>query len=200
MDAQAFWHVIGEYNRYTLAAQAVLFVFLAFMIMLSYVQKNPWAAKLALGIANLFIGIVFFAWYGTEPIQRYFALPLYLFCGALFLCESWHNEGDVLKRPDFWRASLLLLYLCYPLISLLLGNRFPQMVTYIMPCPIASLSVAVYAGYQKKNKVLFALLTIWGLTGIKAILFCAYEDMILLACGIYSVVLFASENKRSKGS
>ena len=196
MDAQAFWVVIGAYNQHTIAAQAVLLVFLAFSVILSYQRKNPWMAKFALGIANLFIGIVFCAWYGTEPIQKYFALPLYLLCGGLFLYEGWRNKEDILERPNLVQSLLLLLYVCYPLISAMLGNYFPQMVTYIMPCPVVSLSIAVYAGCQKKNKLLLALLTVWGLTGIKSVIFSAYEDLILLACGLYGVMLLVHEVRR----
>ena len=54
-----------------------------------------------------------------------------------------------------------------------------------MPCPVISLSIVVYAGYKRTNKVLLALLTIWGLTGIKSIIFNAYEDTILLIGGLY---------------
>ena len=32
-----------------------------------------------------------------------------------------------------------------------------------------------------------------GLTGIKSVLFSAYEDLILLACGLYAVMLLAHE-------
>ncbi len=100
-------------------------------------------------------------------------------------------------KPNRIQTILLLLYLLYPIVSLLLGNSFPQMVTYIMPCPVISLSIAVYAGYKRKNKILLALLTIWGLTGIKSIIFNAYEDIILLVCGLYGVVLFINEIKKS---
>ena len=31
------------------------------------------------------------------------------------------------------------------LVYLLLGNSFPQMVTYIVPCPVISISKTVYA-------------------------------------------------------
>ena len=196
MDTQAFWIVIGAYNQHTIAAQAVLLVFLVFSVILSYQRKNPWPAKFALGVANLFIGIVFFAWYGTEPIQKYFALPLYLLCGGLFLYESWRSREDFLDKPNIIQVLLLLLYVCYPLVPAMLGNRFPQMVTYIMPCPVVSLSIAVYAGCQKKNKLLLALLTVWGLTGIKSVIFSAYEDLILLACGLYGVMLLAHEVRR----
>ena len=195
MDAQAFWNVIGNYNEQTWFLQIVLFIFVFLAVMLSYICKVKWAAKFALGLANLFIGLVFFAWYGTEPIQKYFALPLYLACGGLFLYESWYNKSDVILKPNRIQKILLLLYLLYPIVSLFLGNTFPQMVTYIMPCPIVSLSMAVYAGYKRKNKVLLVLLTIWGLTGIKSIIFNAYEDIILLFCGLYGLVLLVNETK-----
>ena len=195
MDAQTFWNVIGIYNQQTVAVQIVLFLFAVIAAVLSYSHKVKWAAKFALGIIHLFIGIVFFAWHGVEPIQKYFALPLYLLCGVLFLYESWHNRNDTLEKPNGWQCLLLVLYLLYPLVSFLLGNRFPQMVTHIMPCPVVSLGITIYAGYKKKNKLLLALLAIWGLTGIKSVIFSAYEDIILLVCGIYAVTLFVHEIK-----
>lgn len=198
MDVQVFWNVIGNYNKQTWIIQIVLFIFILIAIMLSYMRKVKWAAKFSLGIANLFIGITFFAWYGTEPVQKFFALPLYLLCGGLFLYESWRNREDTIKKPNTIQAILLVLYLFYPVVSMLLGNSFPQIVTYIMPCPVISLSITVYAGYKRKNKILLALLTIWGLTGIKSVIFNAYEDIILLVCGLYGIVLFVSEIKQSK--
>ena len=72
------------------------------------------------------------------------------------------------------------------------------MVTHIMPCPIVSLSIVVYAGYKRKNKLLLSLLMIWGLTGVKSIVFSAYEDIILLMCGIYAVYLLVKEIQLSK--
>lgn len=200
MDAQAFWNVIGNYNEQTKIIQIGMCIFVIFAIVLSYIQKVNWAAKFALGIANLFIGVVFFAWYGTEPIQKFFALPLYLFCGILFLYESWHNKNDLLKKPTFFQSLLIVLYLLYPFISIVLGNSFPQMVTYIMPCPIVSLSITVYAGYRRKNKLLLILLTVWGLTGIKSIIFSAYEDMILLICGFYGIALLVGEKSNLKAN
>lgn len=122
-----------------------------------------------------------------------------MICGVLFLYESWNNREDFLKKPNLWQILLLLLYLFYPLVSVMLGGRFPQMVTHIMPCPVVSLSIAVYAGYNRKNKWLLALLTVWGLTGIKSVIFNAYEDMILLVCGLYGAALLVKEIKHTKG-
>ncbi len=198
MNAQAFWNVIGNYNEQTKLIQIGLLIFITLAITLSYIGKVNWAAKFALGITNLFIGIGFFAWYGTEPIQKFFALPLYLLCGILFLYESWHNKNDLLEKPTPFQSLLIVLYLLYPFISVVLGNSFPQMVTYIMPCPIVSLSITVYAGYKRKNKLLLLLLTIWGFTGIKSVIFNAYEDIILLICGFYGIALLVNEIKHSK--
>ena len=198
MNAQAFWNVIGNYNEQTKLIQIGLLIFITLAITLSYIGKVNWAAKFALGITNLFIGIGFFAWYGTEPIQKFFALPLYLLCGILFLYESWHNKNDLLEKPTSFQSLLIVLYLLYPFISVVLGNSFPQMVTYIMPCPIVSLSITVYAGYKRKNKLLLLLLTIWGFTGIKSVIFNAYEDIILLICGFYGIALLVNEIKHSK--
>lgn len=200
MDAQVFWEVIGNYNETTKDAQIILLCMLVIMIGLSYINKVNWAAKVALGIANLFIAIGFFLTYGTQPIQKFFALPLYLGVGILFLYESWKNKEDALNKPDKLQIFLLLLYILYPVVSVLCGNHFPNMVTHIMPCPIVSLSLIVYAGYKKKNKVLLLFLTIWGLTGVKSVIFQAYEDLILLLCGIYGVVLLINEIKaKEKG-
>lgn len=198
MDVRVFWNVIGRYNDQTKMIQIGLFIFLISSIVISYMQKINWAAKFALGITNLFIGFGFFALHGTEPIQKYFALPLYLLCGILFLYESWHSKSDVLQKPNMLQMVLLLLYLLYPFVSLLLGNSFPQMVTYIMPCPVVSLSITIYAGYRNKNKLLLTLLTVWGLTGIKSVIFSAYEDIILLVCGLYGTVLLVKEMRKSK--
>ena len=198
MDAQAFWDVIGAYNAQTWAVQMLLLAVLASALLLSYTQKVKWAAKFALGLTNLFIGIVFFAWYGTEPIQKLFALPLYLLCGGTFLYESRRNRDDGLERPGVLQGVLLSLYGLYPAVSMLFGNAFPRMVTYIMPCPVVSLSIVVYGGYGRKNRMLLGLLTVWGLTGIKSVFFNAYEDMILLVCGLYGAVLFVREMRRNR--
>lgn len=193
MDVQAFWNVIGQYNQNTIIIQVILLILTVIALSLSYTNKVACLAKLMLGIANLFIGMMFFGYYGTQPIQKYFAFPLYLICGFLFLYECLHNKNDILERPNLFQIILLLLYCLYPLISLVLGNQFPQMVTHIMPCPIVSLSITVYAGYKRKSKLLLLLLTIWGLTGIKSVIFAAYEDIILLICGIYGLYLLAKE-------
>lgn len=199
MDAQAFWNVIGTYNQHTIIIQFVLlFVIVAGIIIARTNKKIVRTEKAVMGVAHLFIGIVFFGIYGTESVQKFFAMPLYLMCGILFLYEAFRNKADRPNAFTFMQIALIILYILYPIISYALGNTFPKTVTYIMPCPIVSLSLAIYASYPKKNIVLTALLTVWGLTGIKSLIFCAYEDIILLICGIYGVYLCIKEIKSRK--
>lgn len=198
MEAQAFWEVIGAYNDATWWASYAFIALLLATLFLSYRTKIRFAVKLALGLFHLFIGIVFFGMYGTQPIQKFFALPLFIACGVLFIFESITNPGDTPRKPSLFQILLLCLYALYPVFSFLLGHRFPLIVTYSMPCPTACLGLSVYALYPKKNKILLLLLTVWGLTGVKAIFFDAYEDIILLVCGIYGVFLLYKELQAGK--
>lgn len=200
MDATAFWNVIGLYNAATLWLQIVLLVLLAASLLLTCSLKKGWILKLALAAVNLFIAFGFFAAYGTEPIQRYFALPLYTGVGLLFIYDARKNPDVQPGRPSVIQWLLMVLYLLYPVASIACGHAYPQLVTHIMPCPVVTLSIALYACYPKRNRWLLALLVIWGLTGVKAIFFSAYEDLILLAAGLYGLALFIRSfvSERSK--
>lgn len=197
MDATAFWQVIGQYNSITIWMQVLLLIALISGVVLTYTQKRGWVCKMALSVVNLFIGIGFFAVYGTQPIQHYFALPLYLAIGLLFAWDAWKNRDEQMMKPTFVQWCFFLLFLFYPFVSMACGHTFPQLVTHIMPCPVVTISIALYACYRKRNTLLLALLTIWGLTGVKAIIFSAYEDLILLAAGVYGVVLIIGNLRKA---
>lgn len=198
MNIEQFWEVIGNYNRDTWKIQVVFLFIIVASIVVAYLKKAQWLPKITLGITNLFIGIVFFLTYGTEPIQTFFAAPLYIAIGLLFLWEGIKHQCDKFSIFSKLQWVLFLLVALYPAISLLLGNSFPEMVVYIMPCPVISLSIVVYSFYGHKNKLLLALLTIWGLTGIKSFFFNVLEDAILLTCGIYCLYILIGEFKIRK--
>lgn len=196
MDAQIFWSVIGEYNQATWIGQCVLFAVIMTGVVLAYFGKATWLPKAALGITNLFMGSAFFLIYGTEPIQTYFAAPLFVGVGLLFIWEAFKFRKSAFRHFNKVQWLLLFLVALYPLASLLLGHSFPQMVLYIMPCPLISLSIVVYTCYEHQNKILLALMAVWGLTGIKSFFFNAFEDIILLICGIYSLYILVQQLRK----
>lgn len=196
MDATAFWQVIGEYNKGTWLLQIMLLLLLVGSVALTYRSGKGWICKCALACINLFIAIGFFCCYGTKSIQLYFALPLYIAIGLILLFDAWRNPEDKLQRPSLWQCVFILLYLIYPLVSSLCGHAWPQIVMHIMPCPVVTITIALYVGYSKLNRWLLVLLSIWGLTGVKAIIFNAYEDLILLAAGIYCLLLLVNSFRK----
>lgn len=65
MTADLFWNIIEDYNRQTWIYQAALMGALVFGFILSLKKRAQWFLKITLGVANLFIGTVFFLYYGT---------------------------------------------------------------------------------------------------------------------------------------
>lgn len=187
MNTSAFWNVIADYNQHTFFIQVIFLTFIIISILLAYIKKIYFMPKIALGISCLFIGIVFFLYYGTEPIQTYFAAPLFMISGILFIYEALKNKADIFHKPNIITTILLIIVLLYPLISYLIGNVYPTTVLLIMPCPMISLCILFYSCYTKRNRLLMLLLIIWGMTGIKSIFFHVYEDLILLTCGFYGL-------------
>lgn len=195
MNADNFWDVIGMYNQQTWKIQLLLMVVIAASFIVSNRTKKHWLPKVALGISTSYIGIVFFLVYGTEPIQHFFAAPLFIVTGLLFIWEGLKNKHEILNPFKRINWFLLFLFLLYPVISMLLGNSFPKMVVYIMPCPVICLSIIIYSRYARKNILILILLSLWGLTGVKSFFFNAYEDIILLLCGLYCVSILIAELK-----
>ncbi|PKL35627.1 MAG: hypothetical protein CVU88_07095 [Firmicutes bacterium HGW-Firmicutes-13] len=196
MNADTFWNIIAVYNGQTWIIQLIFMLLIALSFILTVRNKLQWLPKIILGIANMYMGIVFFLYYGTEPVQHYFAAPLFMAAGALFLREGIKYRNDAFTPFNGIQWVLFIMVLLYPGVSFLLGNSFPRMVVYIMPCPLISFSIVMYSGYKRKNILLLVLLILWGLTGIKSFFFNALEDTILLICGIYCLRLLFSELKK----
>ena len=192
MNTSIFWNVIADYNKHTFFIQIILFAFIVLSLLLAYIRKLYFLPKIAFGTNCIFIGIIFFLYYGTEPIQTFFAAPLFITSGLLFMYEAIKNRSDVLQKPNLVTSMLLVIVLLYPLISYLLGNVYPATVLLIMPCPMVSLCILFHSCYTKRNRLLMILLILWGLTGIKSLFFHVYEDLILLTCGIYGIYFMVS--------
>lgn len=189
---------MGNFNQETWIIQSILLLAIIASVTLAYYRKVVWLPKIILGATNFFIAIVFFICYGTEPVQTFFAAPLYLAISILFLLEGIKYSDSLFIPFNKVQWSLLILVVLYPAVSLTLGHSFPQMVIYITPCPVISMSIVIYSCYEHKNKALLMLLAIWGITGIKSYFFNVLEDSILLICGIYCIGLFVKEIKRTK--
>ena len=106
MNVDIFWGIIGLYNSKTIIFQIALMILTIVSFILSFEFKKYWTLKLIMGINNLFIGIVFFGIYGTEYIQKYFSLPLFIVCGLLFIYESIKNKNDGINKLNYFQYFL----------------------------------------------------------------------------------------------
>ncbi len=196
MSSEAFWHVIANYNSATIFLQGIILSCIIIAIILARKEKLSWLPKVVYGCTCIYMAIVFFLIFGTQPIQFFFAFPLYLVLGITFLYEAYKNKDEVFKSLSRVQWCLIFLVAIYPLVSIVQGKTFPEMLTYIMPCPIVCIGVIIWLGYPKKNLISLVLLTLWGLTGVKAFFLQAYEDIILLGIGIYTLILFGTEVRK----
>ena len=187
MSASSFWNVIAEYNKHTLYIQLILVTIIIISIIVAYTRQLNFLPKIALGIGCLFIGLI---------LQHFFAAPLFIASGVLFIYEAKMNKADMMEKPNIITSILFIIVLLYPLISNILGNVYPTTVLLIMPCPMISLCILIYSCYARRNRLLMVLLIIWGMTGIKSLFFNVYEDLILLTCGFYGIYLMIT----AKGS
>lgn len=86
MDAQAFWNVIGTYNQKTIIIQFVLLFMIAAGVIIARTNKKiVWTEKAVLGVAHLFIGIVFLE-YTTQNLSKSFLQCLYILYAEFFFC------------------------------------------------------------------------------------------------------------------
>jgi hypothetical protein len=164
--------------------------------MLARKEKVVWLPKVTYGLTSIYLAVVFFLVFGTEPIQYFFAFPLYLLLGSTFILEAVKHKGEHFEKFTTGQWVLVGLVAIYPLVSIVQGKTFPEMLLYIMPCPVVCIGIIIWLGYKQRNLFSLALITIWGLTGIKAFFFDAYEDIILFIIGIYALMLLISGIKK----
>ena len=125
MTAGSFWEVIGYYNQSTLFVQAILGICLILACIVARKDKMRWLPKVVYGVICIFLAIAFFLIFGTEPIQFYFAFPLFLLLGIAFIFEAVRNEEEEFQKFTKIQWALVMLVLVYPLVSIALGKSFP---------------------------------------------------------------------------
>lgn len=193
MNAESFWNVIANYNQATVYVQMILGICLILSCILARKDTFRWLPKMVYGMVCIFLAIVFFLIFGTEPIQFYFAFPLFLILGSVFIFEAFKNKEENFQKFTKLQWILVVLVLIYPMTSIVQGKSFPEMLLYIMPCPVVCIGIIIWQSYNRRNLISLILLTIWGLTGVKAYFFHAYEDLILLGMGILALAILIKE-------
>lgn len=205
---ELFWAVVAAYNEATWAMQLVLLAVGA--VLTGTALARPTRAMQAalkgfLAVAFAWLAVTFFFLRDASPIGHYFAGPLFVACAALFAWDIRARRSAFALPVERWRRigtwTLLALTLLYPLVSFLLGHRYPRLTTPVMPCPLTVYALALLtAAFPQVDKRLYALLLVWAALGLPKVfgLFDVREDTILFAAGVYSALVWMLHLTRSQ--
>lgn len=190
-----FWKTIANYNLSTWKVQVILLAMCVVLTLALYLKPTVFLKKFIkfyIGSIFLWIGIVFFYTYGSLEAKKYLTGTLFILIGVLWIADILWNKVDFSfeRKQIIFSILFYILWLLYPIISMLFGKRYPSISTSIMPCPMTVFSLALLCSCpQKTNLPLLALLILWALTGFpKIFIFNVPEDLILFASGIYGII------------
>jgi hypothetical protein len=195
--AEQFWRVISAYNEATIFAQAALCLLILASVALAAKRNLHVLPRISLSSSCMFVGIVFFFVYDRSATALWFAGPLFVLIGLLFALDAFKNARAEFMPFTAGAYAMCALVLAYPLASRLLGHTYPGQVLYILPCPLVSLGIVIYARYRERLLVLELLMILWAVTGLpKAFIFDVHEDLILFAAGLYGMYIAFTGRKR----
>lgn len=205
IPANEWWMVLQNYNE-TIFPMQILFYLLAIgTISVSFWKTEKVANRLIKGFFVLafgWIGIVFFLLLGQKLPAHNAQAFLFLSLSVLFAIDLFTETSQFKIPSSGWQRTATLigfgLVLVYPLVGILLGRPTVRLIIPgTFPCPTTALALVFMATtFPAKRRWLFlatlCLLLIWAIPFpimIQIPQFGVYEDGIMLAAGIYSLVM-----------
>lgn len=197
---EIFFIPIQNYNSSTWIFQ--LIILLVGIVLTVLIYRNPtkivrvvMKAFLAFGFG--WISIMYFIVNGRAVSSWWITATFFATISIGFIVDIFMDKikFERNKRYDIISGIFYILYLSYPLMSMILGREFPSLITWIMPCPFTVFATTLLLShFPKINYPLFMLLTVWGITGIPKGLF-VWEDLILAFSGITACIVLIKEHK-----
>jgi hypothetical protein len=200
-----FWRVMEAYGAGIMPAQIVFYA--AGILLVGWLLLRP--GRLQALLTKLYLSIAF-AWTG---IAFYFVLARDMaggsygnyVLGCVFLIVAGLLAVDLLRRKmqfslptvgwqKYTTLALTLLVFCYPLFGLAFGHSFTSLIMPgTFPCPTVALGLLLLTmALPRVDRVIYILLLICAIPFtpfLQIARYGVYEDTILFATGIYSLVL-----------
>ena len=200
-----FWNIMRAYGTQIWPAQIVFYIVAIVLVGWLFIKpgKLPsFFAKLFLSIAFAWNGIMFYLTLAKgmagNSHGNYFNGSLFILVAILFAVDLFRQKMQFSLPIVPWQkyAVLLLmaLVLCYPIIGLLSGYDLVSLIVPgTHPCPTTALGLLLLIlALPKVDKVIFILLIFLAVPFTPFLQIAKYgvfEDTILLATGIYGLVL-----------
>jgi hypothetical protein len=205
-STELFWNQIALYHESTFSFELFMTsVGVVLTVMLYWKPSSLYnkLMKLYLSFSFAWLGIVFFWGLDKSTIGIYFAGPLFLVIAGLFLIDLVFKKIKFTLPREKWRRYALfgwwgLVVIGYPMISFLLGHRYPRLTTPYMPCPLTVFAISLLSASLPRIDIkVYCLLLVWAALGLPKVfgLFDVREDSILFTAGIFGLALLIKEWK-----
>jgi hypothetical protein len=202
---EEFWSVMGAYGAGISPAQIVFYV--AAILSVGWLFLKPGriqslCAKLVLSIAFAWTGIAFYMILARDmaggSYGNYVLGAVFIVVSALFAVDLFRQKMQFSLPTVGWRkvATLVLMVLvfCYPLFGIAFGHGFTSLIVPgTFPCPTTALGLLLLTtALPQVDEIIYILLLICAIPFtpfVQIARYGVYEDTILFATGIYSLVL-----------
>jgi len=202
---EKFWRVIETYGARIMPAQIVFYV--AAVLLIGWLFLKPGRlqnlfTKLYLSMAFAWNGILFYFVlardmagdsYGNYVFGSVFILVAALFAVDLFRRKMQFSLPAIRCRR-IATLTLMLLVFGYPFFGIAFGHRFTSLIVPgAFPCPTTALGLLLLTtALPQVDRIIYILLLICAIPFtpfVQIARYGVYEDTILFATGIYSLVL-----------
>ncbi len=212
LNSQEWWNVISNYNQSIFPMQLVVML-VGIIVTLYLIYGSETKANVAmkgyLSFCNLWIGSVFFVVLGKgfpSPLRQIQG-AVFIIIGILFAVDIFTKKMQlVVPKSGFKRCItilLLLIVILYPMIGVVLGRSFNQLIyPGTLPCATTAFTLVLFTGsLPKVNKLIYSLLLVWAIPFpplIQIPKYHVYEDEIMFLVGIYSLIVLIISIIKSK--
>lgn len=200
-----FWRIMEAYGAAIRPTQIVFYI--AGILIVGWLFLKPgrpqtFLTKLYLSLAFVWNGIAFYFVlardmagdsYGNYVFGSAFIVVSVLFAVDLFR-QNMQFSLPTVRWRKYATLALTLLVFCYPLFGVALGHGFTSLIMPgTFPCPTTALGLLLLTmALPQVDKVIYVLLLICAIPFtpfVQIARYGVYEDAVLFATGIYSLVL-----------
>jgi hypothetical protein len=200
-----FWRVMEAYSAGIRPAQTIFYI--AAFLIVGWLLLKPGRiqslfAKLYLSIAFAWNGIAFYMTLARDmagdSYGNYVFGSVFIVVSLLFAGDSFRRKMQLSLPTAGWQKYatliLMLLVFCYPLFGMAFGHSLTSLIMPgTFPCPTTALGLLLLTmALPQVDLVIYILLLICAIPFtpfVQIARYGVYEDTILLATGVYSLVL-----------
>jgi hypothetical protein len=208
-----FWRIMEAYGAAIRPAQIVFYI--AGILIVGWLFLKPgrpqtFLAKLYLSLAFVWTGIAFYFVLARDMAGdsngNYVFGSVFIIISVLFAVDLFRQNMQFSLPTIGWQKyttlTLMLLVFCYPLFGVAFGHSFASLIMPgTFPCPTTALGLLLLTmALPQVDKVIYILLLICAIPFtpfVQIARYGVYEDVILFATGIYSLVLLLKQGRES---